>query len=108
MSKSREKIPDEIKDTINNASPTQEEIQRYISWLDQKYQSPYTGKIIPLSELFTENYQVDHIIPQSIYFDDSFNNKVICEANVNNKKGNQMALEFIRNHSGEKVEIGNG
>ncbi len=37
--------------------------------------------------------------------DDSFSNKVICEAEVNKLKDNQLGLEFIQNHHGEKVSL---
>jgi CRISPR-associated endonuclease Csn1 len=64
--------------------------------------------MIPLSKLFTQAYQIEHIIPQSRYFDDSFGNKVLCEAAVNQLKDNQLGLEFIKNHQGTKVERGFG
>jgi CRISPR-associated endonuclease Csn1 len=61
-----------------------------------------------LGKLFTEAYQIEHIIPQSRYFDDSLSNKVICESAVNQLKDNQLGLEFIKNHYGQKVETGFG
>lgn len=90
------------------AQPSKTELTRYKLWLEQKYKSPYTGEIISLSKLFTTEYQIEHIIPQSRYFDDSLSNKVICEAAVNQLKDKQLGLEFIKNHSGEKVETGFG
>lgn len=86
--------------------PTKAEIIRYKLWLEQKYRSPYTGKIIPLGKLFTPAYEIEHVIPQSRYFDDSYNNKVICETEVNLLKGGQLGLEFIKKHYGQKVQIG--
>ncbi len=96
-------IPDEIEKISRKPQPTKSEIQRYKLWLEQKYKSPYTGKIIPLTKLFTAAYEIEHIIPQSRYFDDSFSNKVICEAEVNSLKDKQLGLEFIKNHYGQKV-----
>jgi len=90
------------------AQPSKSELQRYKLWLEQKYCSPYTGQTIPLGKLFTEEYQVEHIIPQSRYFDDSLSNKVICEAAVNQLKDRQLGLEFIKNHHGEKIDCGPG
>ncbi|RMG81358.1 MAG: CRISPR-associated protein Csn1, partial [Bacteroidetes bacterium] len=80
----------------------------YKLWLEQGYVSPYTGKVIPLSQLFTKAYQIEHIIPQSRYFDNSSNNKVICESAVNQLKDNQTAYEFIQKMGGSKVDLGNG
>jgi CRISPR-associated endonuclease Csn1 len=96
-------IPDEIEKISKKSEPTKSEIQRYKLWLEQKYKSPYTGRPIPLSKLFTTAYEIEHIIPQSRYFDDSFSNKVICETEVNSLKDKQLGLEFIKNHYGQKV-----
>lgn len=90
------------------AQPSKSDIIRYKCWLEQKYRSPYTGEIIPLSKLFTSAYQIEHIIPQSRYFDDSFTNKVICEEEVNKLKDNSLGFEFIKNHGGEKVTLTGG
>ncbi len=88
--------------------PTASDIKRYRLWLEQKYRSPYTGVVIPLSKLFTPAYEIEHIIPKSRYFDDSFSNKVICESEVNKLKDNQLGYEFIKNHHGEKVQLSAG
>ena len=103
---------DEDFDFVNkiskSANPTKSEIVKYKAWLEQKYRSPYTGKMIPLSKLFTSAYEIEHIIPQSRYFDDSFSNKVICEAEVNKLKDNKLGYEFIQKHHGEKVQLSGG
>ncbi|SHG45004.1 type II CRISPR RNA-guided endonuclease Cas9 [Dysgonomonas macrotermitis] len=101
-------VPDDILKISKTAQPTSSELQRYKLWLEQKYRSPYTGQFIPLGKLFTPEYEIEHIIPQSRYFDDSFSNKVICEAAVNRLKDNQLGLEFIKEHHGEKVQLGLG
>lgn len=90
------------------AQPSKSDIIRYKCWLEQKYQSPYTGKMIPLSKLFTPAYEIEHVIPQSRYFDDSFSNKVICEAEVNKLKDRQLGFEFIKSHAGEIVQLSQG
>ena len=88
-----------------NTKPTKAEIQRYKLWLEQGYISPYTGETIKMSELFTTKYQIEHIFPQSRFFDDSMTNKVICESVVNAKpyKDNLTAMEFINRDSGRIV-----
>lgn len=101
-------IPDDIEKISKKSEPTKGELQRYKLWLEQRYRSPYTGQAIPLNRLFTPEYEIEHIIPQSRYFDDSFSNKVICEAAVNKLKDNQTGLEFVKNHHGETVDLGGG
>lgn len=101
-------IPDDILKISKLAQPTSAELQRYKLWLEQKYKSPYTGAVIPLSKLFTAEYEIEHIIPQARYFDDSFSNKIICESAVNKLKDKQLSFEFIKNHHGTTVELGMG
>ena len=99
---------DFVSKISKTAQPSKSDIVRYKLWLEQKYRSPYTGEMIPLAKLFTSAYEIEHVIPQSRYFDDSFSNKVICEAEVNKLKNRQLGFEFIKNHKGEKVQISQG
>lgn len=101
-------IPDDILKISKAAQPSSTELIKYKLWLEQKYRSPYTGQIIPLSKLFTADYQIEHIIPQSRYFDDSLSNKVICEAAVNQLKDNMLGFEFISSFGGQIIELGLG
>lgn len=100
----------EVDDTMlkigATAQPSKSELQRYKLWLEQKYRSPYTGEFIPLGKLFTTDYQIEHIIPQTRYFDDSLSNKVICESVVNGYpyKDRQLGMEFIKNQGGRIVD----
>lgn len=112
---SMDEIPDDISEILKKfmerdirKQPGKQDILRYKLWLEQKYRSPYTGEVIPLAKLFTPAYEIEHIIPQSRYFDDSFSNKVICESEINKLKNNMLGYEFIKNHSGQKVEISFG
>lgn len=99
---------EEILKISKMAQPTSNQLNRYKLWLEQRYRSPYTGKPIPLSQLFTSAYQIEHIIPQSRYFDDSLSNKVICEAEVNGDKGNYTAYEYMSKRGGEMVSLNGG
>jgi len=101
-------IPEDILKISKNAQPTSSELTRYKLWLQQKYRSPYTGSPIPLTKLFTTAYEIEHIIPQSRYFDDSMSNKVICESEVNKDKDNDTAYEYIRNNQGKIIELSYG
>ena len=101
-------IPEDILKISKTAQPSKSELQRYKLWLEQKYRSPYTGQMIPLGRLFTEDYQIEHIIPKARYFDDSLSNKVICESAVNQLKDKQLGFEFIKNYHGQIVDLGFG
>ena len=92
-------INDKAKEKLqeNNIAITGENILKYRLYEQQKYMSPYTKKkIIPFSKLFDDKeYDIDHIIPKSRYYDDSFSNKVICEKYINEEKSNRTAWEYI-------------
>ncbi|NDV94355.1 type II CRISPR RNA-guided endonuclease Cas9 [Dysgonomonas sp. 521] len=101
-------IPEDIVKITRQKQPTQSEIIRYKCWLEQGYCSPYTGKPIPLGRLFTSEYDIEHIIPQARYYDDSFSNKIICESAVNKDKSSMLACEYIRLQGGKNIQLGNG
>ena len=92
-------INDKAKEILseNGIAITDENILKYRLYEQQKFMSPYTQKkIIPFSKLFDDKeYDVDHIIPKSRYYDDSFSNKVICEKYINEEKSNRTAWEYI-------------
>ena len=106
-------IPDDIAAIIRGFNesdikkrPTHSDVIRYKCWLEQKYRSPYTGHIIPLGKLFTPEYEIEHIIPQALYFDDSLSNKVICETAVNKDKGKRLAYNYIKECGGKVIDLG--
>jgi len=97
-----------VEKFIKKNQPTFSEILKYKLWLEQKYISPYTGKIIPLTQLFTSKYEIEHVIPQSKFLDNSFNNKIICETEVNTLKDNRTAYTFIQEFQEAEVPLSGG
>ena len=95
-----------FRETDASKKPSHKQVERYKLWLEQHYCSPYTGQPIPLSRLFTEDYQIEHIIPKARYYDDSLSNKVICESEVNQLKSNMLGYEFIREKGGQILGSG--
>ena len=86
--------------------PKEQEIKKYALWMSQKCVSPYTGKIIPLSKLFTDEYEKEHILPRGLIKYDSNENLVIAEAGVNKAKGRELAAIFMANKNGGTCEYG--
>ncbi len=59
------------------------------------YKTPYSGTYIEVKDLFFSNkFDVEHIIPQSVVFDDSISNKTLELRKVNLEKGNQTAIDY--------------
>lgn len=75
---------------------TRNDIIRYKLWKECDGISLYTGKPIEPSKLFTKDYDIEHIIPKSRLFDDSFSNKTICERQLNIDKSNKTAYSFLQ------------
>lgn len=92
----------EILDKYSNLFPSfysikKDDLIKYKLFKEQNGISPYTGKRIIESSLFDNgNYEVDHIIPYSRCFDDSFNNKVLVEREENQNKKNRTPLEYFK------------
>lgn len=56
----------------------------------------YSGKNLDPSRLFEPGYaDVDHIVPYSRCFDDSYQNKVLVLASENRQKGNRLPYEYF-------------
>lgn len=57
----------------------------------------FSGKSISLTELFTDQIEIEHILPFSRTLDDSFNNKTLAIRQANRDKGNQTPHEAFSN-----------
>lgn len=80
---------------LGKQNPTGQDILKYRLWNDQGGYCLYSGKKIPLEELFKGGYDIDHILPYSITFDDSYRNKVLVTAQENRQKGNRTPYEYF-------------
>ncbi len=56
-------------------------------------QCVYSGRSIELTKLFTNEYQIDHILPFSRTLDDSTGNKLLVHQSANRFKGNRTPFE---------------
>ena len=96
--KERDRAAKVIREAKNGKEATSTEILKYRLWLECEQTCPYTGKPISLLQLLglggKEQVDVEHIIPFSRSFDDSFMNKTLCLASENrNRKKNQTPFE---------------
>lgn len=61
----------------------------------------YTGEQINIAKLFSDDVQIEHIVPYSKTLDDSFNNKTLSFKSANYYKGNKTPYEaFCENKDG--------
>lgn len=96
--KQREKTISEIKTLFPNFSgePKGKDILKMRLYYQQNAKCLYSGKPLELHRLFEQKYvEVDHALPLSRTWDDSFNNKVLVLANENQNKGNLTPFEWL-------------
>lgn len=83
-------------------------VQRYRIWKEQQFQCIYTGEAISESRLFSDDVDVDHVIPRALLGHgvtinaiDSMNNRVVCLRRANADKGDHTPYEaFSENAHG--------
>lgn len=71
---------------------------------DNGYKTLYSNTYISPSSVFSGDFDIEHIIPQSRLFDDSFSNKTLELRSINLEKGNKTAYDFIVEKYGETGE----
>lgn len=99
-----EKIIKTLQNEDGIKNPTRNDIIRFKLYQELKnngYKNLYTNEYVQRKDLFTNVYDIDHIIPQSRLFDDSFSNKVLVPRNINIEKGNQTAFDYVQAKFGD-------
>lgn len=85
--------------------PSRSRIQKYKMWEESQKKCFYCGKTIDVVEFLNGvDAEIEHIIPQSVLFDDSFSNKLCSCRDCNHTKGNLTAREFMEQHSAADYE----
>lgn len=84
-------VDQELRDDLEKQTDDQLRRKKVYLYFMQLGRSVYSGKKIDLNEL-DENYDIDHIIPQAKLKDDSFNNMVLVERELNNKKQDEYPI----------------
>lgn len=95
----REKENKAIAEKIQECGlfPTKSRIRKYMLWEEAGRQCLYCGQILTLSQCLNgDDMEVEHIIPKSVLYDDSYGNKTCACRRCNKEKGNRTALEYIR------------
>lgn len=102
--KNHDRIREELK-KFGLKRITRKDIEKFKLGEECNWISIYTGKPIQPSDVFTTNmYDIEHIIPRSRLFDDSYQNKTLCEREVNEAKGAQTAYDFIQTLGQSQLE----
>lgn len=94
--KENESIAKRIADEYG-LTPTRSRIQKYKMWQETDSICIYCGLTVNVKEfLLGSGVEVEHIIPRSVIFDDSFSNKVCACRKCNKEKDNRTAYDFMK------------
>lgn len=78
--------------------PSRSRVQKYKMWEESQHRCFYCGKTMDISQFLNgADVEIEHIIPRSILFDDSYSNKVCACRECNQEKGNRTAMEYMEN-----------
>lgn len=86
-----------IKTEFGLSYVSRKDLIKYKLYMELKatgFKTLYSGTYIKPEELFTSKFDVEHIIPQSVLFDDSFSNKTLESRDINLEKGNETAYDY--------------
>lgn len=91
-----ERIMERLRNEFHRPKPTGQDLIKLKLWEEQDGICPYSLKPISIDRLFEIGYtDIDHIVPYSISFDDTYNNKVLVLSSENRQKGNRLPMQYL-------------
>ncbi len=94
-----EKYAEIIKRDFGFAYVSRNDIMRYKLYMELKdngFHTLYSGTYIPYDQLFSNSFDIEHIIPKAKLYDDSFANKTLEARSVNLTKSDKTAFDFVK------------
>lgn len=86
-----------------NINPSRSRVQKYRLWEETGHICMYCGQTISASEFLEGNgAEIEHIIPRSLLFDDSFSNRTCACRKCNHEKDNMTAYDFMNSKSDDE------
>ncbi|MBR1552255.1 MAG: type II CRISPR RNA-guided endonuclease Cas9 [Muribaculaceae bacterium] len=104
--KEAERIENILRDApFNISKPSRNDVLRYRLYEElapNGFKTLYSDTYISRERLFSRDFDIEHIIPQSRLFDDSYSNKTIEARDVNIEKSNMTAIDYVGWKYGEE------
>ncbi len=100
-----EQYREEIKNKFGLPHVSRNDLIRYKLYKELEsngYRTLYTDEYVKPEDLFSKKYDIEHIIPKSRLFDDSFSNKTLETRESNLDKGDETALDFVERKYGKE------
>ncbi len=102
--KENERIERILKEEFHLPYVSRNDIVRYKLYDElgkNGYKTLYSNAKIPKELLFSNEIDIEHIIPQALCFNDSFSNKTLEFKDINREKSNSTAYDFVKTKYGE-------
>lgn len=92
-----ERIMERLRAEFGLIAPTGQDLVKLKLYEQQQGVCAYSLKQMTLAKIFDPDYaEIDHIVPYSISFDDSYKNKVLVLSKENRDKGNRLPLQYLQ------------
>lgn len=91
--------------SFNFKHVSRNDLIRYKLYLELKnngFKTLYSNEYIAPHELFSKKFDIEHILPKTKIYDDSFSNKTLELRSINEEKGNMTAYDFVYIKYGEE------
>lgn len=94
-----------IQEHFENAGikrePSEDDILKYQLWEEQEHKCIYTGENIGVSDFLgsSPSFDIEHTIPRSLSFDNSQQNKTLCQNRFNREIKRNKIPSALANHS---------
>lgn len=91
-----DRIMARLKDEFGLLGPTGQDLIKLKLWEEQDGRCPYSLRPIEIARLFEPGYvDIDHVIPYSLSFDDTYANKVLVLSSENRQKGSRIPMQYL-------------
>ena len=81
-------------------------VKRYSLWMEQKGQCMYTGKMISISQLFSNEIDIEHTIPRWLLPDNTLANATVCFAKYNRDEKGKLMPFYCKNYNRDVEGLG--
>lgn len=99
MQQKQEKLRTEAKKEISclygDENVTEVNIEKVMLFHEINGQCPYCNHPINLDDVMNNRIEIEHILPKSKSFDNSYNNKTLACPNCNKEKGNRTPYQYL-------------
>lgn len=104
--KRNEELMDEIRREFKYSNPDGQDLIKLKLWTEQQGECIYSGTVIERERLFEPGYvEIDHIVPYSISYDNSYDNKVLVKTKENQNKANRLPLQYMEGERANKFRV---